>query len=565
MSFNIEEVAWSEPRVIDTRVGPRQVRTWKPPRGHPFWDTWSTGYLKEQGYSLRKWKDEWEVTEWRDEWGNPLDGDGATANRARENDDLSATAEAVDVELPRVLQARYEEVERIYDAIEADTAFDYRYQLPTVRQLALAIHTYSGALDASDLGTGKTAIACAVARVLGRELFVVCPKTVIAPWHRLARLFEVEATVVNYEALRTGNTPYAYAFKERIVTADGTVKFRRRFVWDALGIDPEATLFMFDDCHKMKDFKTWNCLMGIKALEQGFKVLAGSGTAADNPMQMKFVALLTGLIAKPGEFYGWMTDHGVKRGRWGLQFVGGRSVLARIHRQIFPAHGARIRIADLGDRFPSTKIISEAFDMGEKATHEIQAIYADMHREIAKLEASEQSDNRKKACILTEILRARQRAELLKVPTLVDMTRDAVEEGMNVALFLNFDDSIKAAARLLNTQATITGSDKLANRQNVIDRFNADDIHIVIANIKAGGTGVSLQGRVGGRHRLGLISPTYSAIDFKQSTGRLPRAGGVPSIQKVVWAADTVEVNACAKVQRKLRNIEALNDGDLAL
>jgi superfamily II DNA or RNA helicase len=457
------------------------------------------------------------------------------------------------------LQARFEQVEAVYDAIEADTGEDYRYQLPSIRRLALAIRQHGGALDASDTGIGKTPVACGVASVLGRDLFVVCPKSVIAPWRRIARLFNVGITVVNYELLRTGNTPYATAGE----TESGNGRVRRVFTFNEREVEPESVLVVFDDCHKMKDYKTWNCLMGIQALSQRYRVLGASATAADNPMQMKFVALLTGLIWQPGQFFGWMLANGVRRGRFGLEFKGGNRVLSRIHHEIFPARGVRIRVADLGNRFPETQIISEAYDMGAKTTEEIAAVYAEMRRAIAKLEARAAQD--RGANILTEQLRARQRTELLKVPTLVDMANEGLDEGMSVVLFFNFEDSLQEAAKKLRCTNTITGHDKPVERQRLIDAFNDDDEHLILANVKCGGVGISLQGHTGGRVRLGLHCPTYSAIDFVQAVGRLPRAGGVRSIQKIVFAANTIEEDACAKVRRKIRRIDLLNDGDLTI
>jgi superfamily II DNA or RNA helicase len=205
--------------------------------------------------------------------------------------------------------------------------------------------------------------------------------------------------------------------------------------------------------------------------------------------------------------------------------------------------------------------------MGEEETREIQAVYSEMQREIAELEARESRDVG--ASVLTAILRARQRAELLKVPMILAMAEDAMAEGMSVAIFLNFDASIQAVAQRLKrarrSVPTITGKDELSYRQSVIDGFNADRHHLIVVNIKAGGSGVSLQGKARGRPRLALISPTYSAIDLRQALGRVHRAGGARSVQKIVFAADTVEERACEKVRRKLRNIDSLNDGDLAV
>ena len=305
--------------------------------------------------------------------------------------------------------------------------------------------------------------------------------------------------------------------------------------------------------------------MGVRAMQQGYRVLGASATAADNPMQMKFVALLTGLIWRPEEFYGWMTSNGVKRGRFGLEFVGGRNVLTNIHRAIFPTRGSRIRVADLGSRFPSTEVIAEAYDMDATEADtgmSIAEIYVEMHKAIAKLEASERRD--KGACILTEQLRARQRIELLKVPLLEAMANDAIDEGMSVVVVLNFEDSVQELAKRLHTQNTITGKDKPGARQRLIDRFNSDDENKIVMNIRCGGVGITLKRKPTSTPTLVLISPSYSGIDLKQALGRCHRAGGSRSIQRIVFAAGTIEEKACGKVRNKIARIDMINDAELS-
>jgi superfamily II DNA or RNA helicase len=453
-------------------------------------------------------------------------------------------------ELPPYLDDGFAEVLAIYQKILEETGQDYRYQLPSIKRLAVAIEAYDSALDSSDTGIGKTFVACGVAKVLNRAIFVVCPKNVIPPWRRAAYSFGVEAEVINYEMLRGGNTEWGYWTK----TGRGRV-----FSYD--GIDQEDTLFVFDECHRMKDPKTLQCRLGLAALNERYKVLALSATAADNPMHMKFVALLTGLIRHPSHYHGWMAQNGVRPGKWGLEFVGGHDVISRIHRQIFPVRGSRIRISDLGELFPQTRIISESYEMGARATQEIQAIYREMHDEIAKLERSEAKD--RGANILTELLRARQRVELLKVPTLVQMAQDGLAEDMSVVVILNFEDSIQALSRRLDTSNTITGKDDPRIRQHLIDAFNADEEQLLVMNIKAGGLGISLHGTARSRQRLVLISPTFSGIDLKQALGRCHRAGGAYSVQKLIWAANTVEEHACKKVRERMRRVAIFNDGEL--
>jgi hypothetical protein len=49
-----------------------------------------------------------------------------------------------------------------------------------------------------------------------------------------------------------------------------------------------------------------------------------------------------------------------------------------------------------------------------------------------------------------------------------------------------------------------------------------------------------------------------------QALGRIHRADGKsPCIQTIMFAADTIEEQACRRVQSKINNLDALNDGDL--
>lgn len=550
--FTLDDIRWGEPRIIQTKSGPRQAREWKIPPGHPFWKLWRTQNLKQQGYSVSKWSGEWVLTEWRLADGAQSEAAQAAAAAAGLADRAQSNLELEEPELPPALKRRFKAVENIYRKIQEETGHDYSYQLPSIKRLALSVEAFDGALDASDTGTGKTPVACGVARTLGRDLFVVCPKAIITPWQRMAERFGVEINVINYEMLKTGNTEYGGWVEEQARSGRVYKKFRYNLDRD------NQVLFVFDECHRMKDYRTINCALGIAAIESGFKVMGLSATAADNPMHMKFVSLLTGLIRRPLEFYGWMSQNGVKKGKWGLEFVGGRPVLSRIHRQIFPVRGSRIRIADLGDRFPQTTIISDAYEMAE--ADKIQAVYDEMRKEIAKLEASKRKD--KGACILTEMLRARQEVELLKVPTLVQMANDALDEGNAVIVILNYEDTVQAVAKKLSViRNTITGSDKANERQELIDRFNSGDEDIVIMNIKAGGLGISLHENP--KTIVVLISPTFSGIDLKQALGRAHRAGGSRSIQKIVWAAGTIEERVCSKVRARMQRVAIFNDDKL--
>jgi len=61
-----------------------------------------------------------------------------------------------------------------------------------------------------------------------------------------------------------------------------------------------------------------------------------------------------------------------------------------------------------------------------------------------------------------------------------------------------------------------------------------------------------------------LISPSYSAVLMRQALGRVWRdSSKSKSVQKIIFAAKTIEVEVCKSVNQKLDNLDLLNDGDL--
>jgi hypothetical protein len=171
---------------------------------------------------------------------------------------------------------------------------------------------------------------------------------------------------------------------------------------------------------------------------------------------------------------------------------------------------------------------------------------------------------------LTVQLKTRQAVELLKVPALAQMARELIEEGNSVVIFTNFVATLVALCEALKTESAIYGTSSTGHaqtsgeRQQIIDDFQADLQRIVIVNIAAGGVGVSLHDLNGRYPRVSLICPTYNAKQLKQAFGRAWRDGGLSLvIQRIIFAAGTIEETICRRVQTKLRNLELLNDGDL--
>ena len=224
--------------------------------------------------------------------------------------------------------------------------------------------------------------------------------------------------------------------------------------------------------------------------------------------------------------------------------------MKRIRSSIFPARGVRIRADDLGKDFPTTLITAEVIEASGA-----DKIYESLQKRLEKVQ--EQTENYHKT-VLTEVLGARRRVELLKVPSMVSLAKDAIEQDNSVAIFVCFNETVEALKEALKCPV-ITGDTPQNERNRIMKVFRADRIPAVVLNISAGGVGISLHGA---RQRLSLISPSWSAIDLIQTIGRVRRAGGSHSVQKILFANGSVEESVCARVRSKVGCIETLNDGD---
>lgn len=382
---------------------------------------------------------------------------------------------------------------------------------------------------------------------------VITTKATVPSWRMVLEKFGVKPLLVtNYEQLTRG--------KQAVCRKHGTY-----FEW----LLPADALIVFDECQKCKGLKSLNSGLLIAARRQHFRILLCSATAASNPLEMKALGFALGLHALC-DFYTWARRHGVVDGFFGLQFNGEPDALKRIHESIFPHKGSRMTIANIPS-FPATMIEATPIETGKAKS--IQRVYDNLKRQMKEAQRHDDRDtlhslahnlNARSVTALTIQLRARQEIELLKADAMVAMAKDAVEEGMSVVLLVNFDATIEHLAAALNAHDSILrGGQSPTERQRVIDRFQANECPVVIANMQAGGVGVSLHDPKGIRPRLSLISPSFSAQDLRQALGRVHRAGGAASVQKILFAADTVEEYTADICATKLANIDLLNDGDL--
>lgn len=422
----------------------------------------------------------------------------------------------------------------------------YDWQEPHKEKLVKSLQNHSVALDSSDTGVGKTVIAIQVAKDLGLTPFVLCPKSVVPSWKEHG----AEHTL-NYEKLRNGKTDF--------VKKEGN-----RFSWY---LDPSKVLMVFDEVHRCKGEKSLQSKLLAAAKRQGYKILMLSATVFQSPVEMKAIGFALNLHDYKG-WWAWCVNKcGCRRGTFGgLSFSGSQRVLQKIHAHIYSGTeplGSRIRIKDLPEgSFPDTLITADGYEVAHG--EEIDEIYGEMEKELIALDEKKANDDDSALVIM---LRARQRIELLKVPLFEDLVSDYVSSGNSVVVFLNFKDSLVALGDRLSGKykiSVVEGGQKKEFREANIKDFQNNHTNVLLCMTQAGGTGLSLHDTNGDYPRVSLISPSFSAVDLRQSLGRVHRASGESSsIQKIVFASDTIEMGVCRSIRTKLNNLDLINDNEL--
>lgn len=402
------------------------------------------------------------------------------------------------------------------------------------------------ALNASDMGSGKTFVALDTARMLGLKPLVICPKAVISAWRRASEDMGIPVLdVLNSERLLTMRTPW---FKDD--------------KWNV----PKDALLAYDEVQKGlagPDTKTTRAVALTKP--QGIPVLAMSATLADSPLKMRALGYLLGLHGfTKASFYKWCFDNGCRRNNWnGVEFPKTRKsteIMQALHLRV-KDRMVRVRIDEIPD-FPECDTQVELFDLDKEDTDRVNELYAELETKLQRRHTNP----------MVDILFARQHVEHCKIKLLHELVLDTLDAGHSAVVFVNFRDTVTTLQSMLAKQGIrasvimgVTGDKGQRERDQAIADFQSNVNHVALVTAAAGGAGLGLHDLKHERPRRSFINPSYKSDEVRQVLGRIHRVGGSKAIQTFVLAAGTVEEKVYKSVSGKLRNMDSLQDGDLAM
>lgn len=424
----------------------------------------------------------------------------------------------------------------------------------------------NGFLNASGLGSGKTYTSLATVKALDCNALFLCRLAVketvreVATDHFGLRPHQVQP--LNLEMVRTGNTQYGrWINGER---DENTGKYEQIFKWSL----PPDQLLIWDEIHGASGLQSLSAQMLRDAVNQGIKVLGLSGTAADHPLRMRSIGYMLGLH-RDWDFWQWIALYGCSEAAWdfGLkkQFLKTRKgqeelrrkqddAMARMHAKLVKSgRMVRLRTSEIPG-FPKVSIHPMCIDFD---CAELAVIFEEMRVELEELKKKGKGRTQ-----LEIMMRARQRAELLMVPTWAEMTQDAIDEGESVVLFLNFTATVRALAERLKTDCLYTG-DNLKDRAEHHRRFMADESRVIVTNLGAASESVGFQDTHGNFPRTGIISSSFWATQMNQVLGRCARDGAKsPSKMILTFPRGTIMEQAYKACKRRTELYGAFN-GDV--
>lgn len=578
-------VKFDWPDLDDLRFGPKKVveKYEKTVREALIPEGWYDFYrenkaeLKAMGYSMSEYRGLWSITLWE-----PIVKDGFTKL------------------MEKLWQYIQEHAEEIQDYLASTTNANlvplFDYQKSHAAKLLDSITRNHYAHDGSSTGTGKTFVACVVARELDMDLLVICPQRVVTDWTKTA-------TVVGARLLGTANYSLARRGKMRVQAGTyksgankGFVKWtseecpwitaeknmNRQTKWDPKYIFTfnvsEQVLIVFDEAHRCKNRNTQNAWLLKGAKESPGAVLLCTATLASSPLDMDATGYALGLHKSKWDFFNWISDRGCHKGDFGWVFDNHTERMKQIHDEIYGAgKGSRMDKKILVERglFPATQVHVNAYDLGD-STGKINAAYTRRIREIREKRDEYEAQMRH----LQVRQKCRQEVEIFKLPLFVDKAIDLVQSGHSVVIFVNFKDTVNAIVdeitkihkksekddpdfyRLVDPDCIITGDVPNPIREARQEAFRQNKTALLVCTIPAASEAISLHDVEGSRERITLINPDDSAQGIIQVLGRVQRAGGTFSQQYLIYAAGTVEERVCDNVRGKIEHLDTLNDGD---
>lgn len=471
---NTYQIAFSAWREVDTKVGPRQVRSGEPTA--EFWDAWrgESEKMKLRGFALSKnLSGAWQVAQWREI--SPEE----TASRDEARNASRAAISDAEIPVPDGLSyLPYQKAGIVYATSRPNT------------------------LIGDEMGLGKTIQAIGVINSdpTVYSAIVVCPASLRLNWQR-----EIEKWSVR--PFRIGIVEGSKFPKNDpeivIINYDVLAKHLPRLSESIFDVG------IFDEAHYLKNLKTQRTKAALALKSLRWLFLTGT------PILNKPIELFPMLTRLDPEGLGKNFMSYARRyckahkTRFGWDFSGS-SNLPELQDKLRERCMVRRKKADVLKDLPPKRrqVIEVSPDKSLRLIDDEHLLVAKREATLVQLriayELAKASDDDAEYRAALESLRSETRitfstmAEtrklmaLEKVPYVVEHLRESIEGGPVVCFAHHREVIARIFAEFPNDAVVITGDTNMADRQWAVDEFQAGRKRLFLGNMQAAGVGLTL-------------------------------------------------------------------------
>ncbi len=413
-----------------------------------------------------------------------------------------------------------------------------------------------GFLLADDVGVGKTISAWDFAlRSSFKKILIVTTVSAIAHWRNTVLHVGWQGKaplIINYDRL-------GKLFDVSEKSLSSRAKGKRKRVAEK-GEPEEFDLIIFDEAHKGKNLTSARSVMMRRLAQRSKFVVWASATAGQNPLELAYLAPLLAQVtgsrlSDMKEFERWCVSQnlGVSRGAFGKwDWNGDKEALGKIRQWLFdgkvPAGIRRLPQDVAGWQAMERQVLPvelspESVQAFNENWEEFRRTYIQNlpPRQAGKGRAKKTAKQKENA--LVALLRFRQKASWLRIPSTLDLIADHLENGKRVAVSMAFHESLNKVAEQLRAAkiepAIIHGKLSPAEKEAQRLRFQKGQTPVCLFTVEEA---ISLhQGEYEDVPRILLIHDIrWSALQLAQIEGRCHRDGKfAPTIW--MYADGTVE------------------------
>jgi hypothetical protein len=477
------------------------------------------------------------------------------------------------------------------------------HQLKAIKKIALSAKAgWRGFVLADNVGLGKTISAVFGASAVAQEkgytrarparLLIVAPKSVIPHWRNTIKATGVDnlrVVVTNYEQSKkllnqpaSAGTAKKTSTKNKRVAADGTPTIE----WD---------IIVADEAHKLKNYSQRTLAFGriaryAAAANQAPFVIWASATVGQNPLEVGYIApLISQLVGSRSvtvkDWGDWLieNDFNIKKSDYGnyswikpkkeststdrariLELQ--RRDVERLSQVIFAPNSPSIRRnpEDIAG-WPTQTHTPTPLDLEDDEQRAYDTAWKEFRQEM-KLKPRGKNPQ----AGLAATLRFRQKASLLRVPHTVDFVDDLLDNGLQVAISVEFIESLELIMHMLKKRGWDVG--EFSGRNNDIRegeriKFQKGEYQVILFTPAEG---ISLHAKellpdgtnaTAAKRALVIHDVRYSSITMSQILGRTTRDGELANAY-YMYAEKTIEPEILKVMLERMKNLRTLSGDD---